>query len=400
MKILILNTPNNKLQDLVEVFQALNQDAASVASENALMSELRSGTPYDVVVIDLELGDGTKPGSELIQIVRSQYLELAILAVRETGTVEVANQAARLGASDFLVRGGDLHARVSTFLEKGKHYFEVLRENRSLNIQHSQLQALLGERYHIVFGSPAMQKLVGVVERIANVPRPVLILGERGVGKELIAHAIHKAGTRASRPFVAVNCAAFTDTLLESELFGHEKGAFTEANKAASGKFEQAAHGTIFLDEIGNMSLPFQQKIMRVAEYGKFTRVGGTGEIHPDVRIISATNADLEAKMSRGEFLCDLYDRLAFEVIQIPPLRERPEDIIVLAQHFFDMFMHEIPSFRGKRLSQSALDALLAYPFPGNVRELKTIIERATFRDTTNEITPEDLGLPSKSGEK
>jgi transcriptional regulator with GAF, ATPase, and Fis domain len=195
---------------------------------------------------------------------------------------------------------------------------------------------------------------------------------------------------------VVVNCAAFTDTLLEAELFGHEKGAFTGAEAVAHGKFEVAAGGTLFLDEVGNMSLPFQQKILRVVEYGTFTRVGGTRELKTDARIVAATNTDLARKVGAGEFLSDLYDRLTFEIIHVPPLREREGDVEILARSFLERFMREIPSLRGKRLSRSALQVLSRYPFPGNVRELKNIIERAAYRDTTNEITPEDIGmLPS-----
>lgn len=183
------------------------------------------------------------------------------------------------------------------------------------------------------------------------------------------------------------------DNLLETELFGHERGAFTGAVEKAKGKFEQADGGTLFLDEIGNMSLTFQQKILRVLEYGTFTRVGGSKEHEVSTRVLAATNADLEEMMQRGEFLRDLYDRLAFEILALPPLRERGKDIEILASHFLDRFIREIPSFRVKRLSPNALEALRAYSFPGNVRELKNLIERAAFRDTTDELTADDLGL-------
>jgi DNA-binding NtrC family response regulator len=195
------------------------------------------------------------------------------------------------------------------------------------------------------------------------------------------------------RPFIAVNCAAFPDTLLENELFGHERGAFTGADRVARGRFEQADGGTLFLDEIGFMSLAFQQKILRTVEYGSFCRVGSTEEIKTSARVIAATNVDLDERMRRGEFLRDLYDRLSFEIINVPALRERVGDIELLAQEFLRRFMREIPAFRGKRLSRRALAALRRHPFPGNVRELKNVIERAAYKDTTNEITPEDLDL-------
>ncbi len=245
--------------------------------------------------------------------------------------------------------------------------------------------------------SPEIQDLIARVKRIAQVPRPVLIAGERGTGKELVARAIHFAAFGAARPIVTVNCAAFSDALLESELFGHEKGAFTGADEARQGKFELASGGTLFLDEIAHMSAPFQQKILRVVEYGTFTRVGGQHEEKTSARIISATNVDLKFRIREGKFLGDLYDRLAFEVIHVPPLRSRSGDVDVLARHFLDQFSLEIPAFKGKSLSASALRLLRRYAFPGNVRELKNIIERAAYRDTTNEITPEDIGmLPSQ----
>ena len=248
-------------------------------------------------------------------------------------------------------------------------------------------------RGRILGSSPQMQRLIEQIERVAHIPRPLLIVGERGTGKELVARAIHFASGRPAGRMVTINCAAIGDTLLETELFGHERGAFTGAESARRGRFEQADGGTLFLDEIGNMPLPFQQKILRVVEYGTFTPVGGDKERKTSARIVAATNADLGGKIETGEFLGDLYDRLAFEVIHVPPLRERPADIETLAHRFLEHFAEEIPAFRGKRLADSALVLLRSYPFPGNVRELKNLIERAAYRDTTNEITPEDIGL-------
>jgi len=235
--------------------------------------------------------------------------------------------------------------------------------------------------------------MVEQIRRVAEVPRPLLICGERGTGKELVARAIHFIGKAAAKPIITVNCAAFSDSLLESELFGHEKGAFTGADATRHGKFEQADGGTLFLDEIGNMSLTFQQKILRVVEYGTYTRVGGMRELRSTARIIAATNCDLQKMIRDEQFLPDLYDRLAFEVIEVPRLRDRQGDIEVLMHHFATQFEREVPTFRGKRFSKSAIRELNRYPFPGNVRELKNVIERAVYRDTTDEITPADLGL-------
>jgi DNA-binding NtrC family response regulator len=315
--------------------------------------------------------------------------------VAERGDVETALEAVEAGACDFLVRGRGLSQRVTTLLGKVRRLIGLLDRHRLLDERYRRLQEAYRERFRMVGCSPQFRELVTKVRRVAGIPRPVLVEGERGTGKELVARAIHAEAGPAERPIVTVNCAAFTETLLESELFGYEQGAFTGAEATTPGKFELARGGTLFLDEIGHMTLSFQQKILRVVEYGTLTRVGGGREIETDARIIAATNADLEALIEEGSFLPDLYDRLSFEVIRVPPLRERPEDIEELARHFLERFAAEIPAFRGKRLSPRAVAALRSYSFPGNVRELKNLIERAAYRDTTNEITPEDIDLPA-----
>lgn len=256
--------------------------------------------------------------------------------------------------------------------------------------------SLAEETLSMIGRSKPVLALRETIRRVAAVPRPVLIVGERGTGKELVARAIHHHAHPTAyheRPLIVVNCAAFSDTLLESELFGHEAGSFTGADARRTGRFEQAAGGTLFLDEIGNMPLPFQQKILRVVEYGTYQRVGGTATMTTNARIIAATNCDLPRMIREGKFLGDLYDRLSFEVIEVPPLRRRKGDIEPLARHFLRQFAEEIPTFGGKTFAPSALELLRSYNFPGNVRELKNIIERAAYRDTTNEINPEDIGL-------
>ena len=408
--ILVLDTPSEDLLGLCRTLRRASPKGARVRalrSTDALLARLDAGSAYDLVVVDWHLGDGTTTGAELLRRIRAHDAVVPVVAVAEHGDVELANRAIGAGATDFLVRGERLHKRVSTLLGKVRGLLELLDNNRVLREQNMLLREEARARYRIIGESPEISGVIRVIERVAVIPRPVLIVGERGTGKELVARAIHEASGAAPRPFVAVNCAAFTDALLESELFGHEKGSFTGADATAHGRFEQAGDGTLFLDEIGNMSLAFQRKILRAVEYGVITRVGGRSEVRIGARILSATNADLEEKMRRGEFLRDLYDRLAFEVIEVPALRERRGDVEVLSRHFLREFMREIPALDGKRLAPTALEVLRAHRFPGNVRELKNIIERAAYRDTTQEITPEDLGfvpagashsLPAKGG--
>ncbi len=224
-----------------------------------------------------------------------------------------------------------------------------------------------------------MRTVMTKIEKVAPVPRPVLVLGPRGTGKELVARAIHMLSPRASEPFITINCAAVAESLLESELFGHEEGAFTGATKQKEGKFELADGGTLFLDEIGNMSLDFQAKILRVLEYQRFERVAGSESIQVNVRVIAATNADLKQAMAAGKFRPDLYDRLAFEVIHLPSLSQRLEDVPVLAAYFLARFRQDVAGITVKEISAEAFDRLAQYDYPGNVRELKNVVERAVY---------------------
>jgi DNA-binding NtrC family response regulator len=394
--VLILDPSGRALGDFRRAFEAQAQDGwavSTVPTLGRLLRRLRENGEHHLVVMHERRGDGRRPACELVARLREVNNDVPVVIVADAGSVESAASAIQAGATDFMVLGERLPERIATLLGKLGGLFDVIDRNRQLDEQNSRLREAIGERFRIVGESPRIRQLIGRIQRVALVPRPVLIVGERGTGKELVARAIHTAGSNATRPMVLVNCAALGDSLLESELFGHEKGAFTGADAARQGKFELADGGTLFLDEIGHMSLPFQQKILRVVEYGTYARVGGSRDLTTTARVIAATNIDLKTRIREGRFLADLFDRLAFDVIEVPPLRERPKDIAVLARHFLAEFAREIPAFAGRELSREALSALERYRFPGNVRELKNIIERAAYRHTGPQITIADLGL-------
>lgn len=237
----------------------------------------------------------------------------------------------------------------------------------------AEATAMLGE-------SPAFLNLLEQISRVAAVGKPVLVIGERGTGKELIAARLHYLSPRWDRPLVKLNCATLTESLLETELFGHEAGAFTGATGRHVGRFEQADGGTLFLDELANVSLRVQEKILRAVEYGQFERVGGSETVHVDVRIVGATNQDLPAAVRDGRFRADLLDRLAFDVITVPPLRARADDILKLAEHFALNITRELDREMFPGFTERARNALLDYPWPGNVRELKNVVERSVHR--------------------
>jgi psp operon transcriptional activator len=242
-------------------------------------------------------------------------------------------------------------------------------------------------------GSPAFLAVVEQARELARIPRPILIRGERGTGKELLARFVHAASPRHAGPYVIVNCGAFQDELLVSHLFGHEKGAFTGATERRVGVFEQANGGTLFLDEVANLSRNAQARLHRVVEYQTFPRVGGTSQIEVDVRVIAATNADIGAMIERGDFMVDLYDRLRFAEIVLPPLRQRCEDVPLLIDHFIARLHEELPDLGAARFTEAAMKELTTYAWPGNVRELKNVIERLYVSDRDRTIQASELPL-------
>jgi DNA-binding NtrC family response regulator len=395
--LLVLETPGDSLEELRAALAALVEPGVrieTVRDADAIGRRLAEAPAIDVCVVPYPEGDGRTSAADTMRAIRAIDATIPVIAVAERGDVNLAADAVNAGATDFLVRGDRLKDRLATLVGKVRRTLALVDRNRDLSEQNLRLRQKDRDRSRLVGESPQLRDLLERLDRVAVIPRPVLIVGERGTGKELVARAIHALTGRGDRPFIAVNCAAFPETLLESELFGHERGAFTGADRLVQGRFEQANGGTLFLDEISRMPTSFQQKILRVVEYGTFTRIGGSHEIRSNARILAASNADLQVSIREGTFLPDLYDRLAFEIVRVPPLRERQGDIRVLARYFLDEFLKEIPALGGKTWDELALAALERYPFPGNVRELKTIVERAAYRDTTREINLEDLALP------
>ena len=351
-------------------------------------------------MLDLNLGRSDTDGLKILKAMKALAPAVPVVILTGRGSIRSAVKALKMGAGDFLEKNAYIGEHLEANLERARALARVIDENKRLRREGHRLrqrtdfyEELWRRKYQLVGESPVLKKVLQEVEKLASIPRPVLVQGERGTGKELIAARIHYSSNRASGPFVVVNSAAFHGNLLEAEMFGYEKGAFTGAHQRKIGRFEMADGGTLFFDEIGNMGLDFQQKILRVIEYQNFERVQGTETISVDVRIIAATNADLKQLIADGQFRADLYDRLTFATLQVPPLRTRTEDIPLLVQHFAHELVKEAPWLEEKRFAQAALRKLSDYPWPGNVRELKNIVEWAVCAIDKDTITEHDIVL-------
>ena len=323
----------------------------------------------DLVITDLRLPGMS--GLELLAAIRRQNTRTPIITMTAFGTVETAVEAMKMGAFDFLLKPFSLD-HLTTVVNKALDVRALQDENR-------QLKEELGRRYqfdNIIGRSPAMQEIFATIDRVAPTRATVLLAGESGVGKDLIARAIHFHSPRCERPFVKINCSALPENLMESELFGYEKGAFTGANTTKPGKFEQADTGTVFLDEIGDVPASVQVKLLRILQEREFERLGSNKTRHIDVRVIAATNADLRAALEQGTFREDLYYRLNVVPLNIPPLRERKEDIPFLAEQFVKRLAPANGS-AVRSITDAAIQRLMGYHWPGNVRELENVIERS-----------------------
>ncbi len=346
--------------------------------------EALRGERADVVLLDIWMPE--MDGIETLKLIRTEWPDQTVLMMSGHGTIETAVKATKLGAFDFIEKPLSLE-RLLVLLQNAGSVQDLARENQALRKQVQKNKTLVGE-------SAPMRQIRDLIRRVAPTTGSVLITGENGTGKELVAHSVHALSTRFNKPFVEVNCAAIPEELIESELFGHEKGSFTGATQLRRGKFDLAHGGTLFLDEIGDMSLKTQAKILRILQEQKFERVGGSQTISVDVRIVAATNKDLKSEIQKGGFREDLFYRLNVIPFIVPPLRDRKEDIGTLAEYFFREFSHA----HGKKyrdLSPEARAVLVAYSWPGNVRELRNLIERVIILSTEEQdgktILPAEL---------
>ncbi len=343
----------------------------------------------NVVTIDYRLPDAT--GEQVLEKIKSVSPETEVIVVSEQENIETAVNLIRLGAYDYLVKEKNIRDRLLSIVNK-------IRSNVTLKEKVSSLEKELQKKHNfsnsIIGSSDAMEKVNQLIEKAIQVNITVTVLGETGTGKEVIAKAIHYNSDKKNKPFVAVNVAAIPSELIESELFGHEKGSFTGALTRRIGKFEEATGGTLFLDEIGEMELPFQAKLLRAIQEREIVRIGSNTPVKVDCRIIVATHRNLKDEVKNNRFREDLYFRLYGLTIELPPLRERGKDILILAQYFVANFCKE-NNISKKSFSDSAQKKLLAYHFPGNVRELKSTVELAVVMSQDEFIQPENISLSS-----
>ncbi len=349
------------------------------------LAMIREENP-DLVLLDIWMPG--MDGIETLKRIREMSPDQAVIMMSGHGTIETAVKATRLGAYDFIEKPLSLE-KVLLSIKNAIKVGQLAEENRNL-------KAKLAKDYEMIGSSMAIMDLKNQIAMAAPTSGWVLITGENGTGKELVARSIHFLSQRREKQFVEVNCAAIPEELIESELFGHEKGAFTGATMQRKGKFDQAHEGTLFLDEIGDMSLKTQAKILRILQERKFERVGGNRTIEVDVRVIAATNKNLEEEIAAGNFREDLYYRLNVLPFHVPPLRERKEDISILVNYFLEQYCRK-ESREIKTLSTDAVEVLTRYPWPGNVRELKNIIERLVIMTPESKITERHLPASIRS---
>ena len=378
-RVLVIDDERGVRETLSEILSDEGYAVTSIESGEEGLRRLADES-WDLVFLDVWLRD--RDGLSILEAAGERLARLPVVMISGHANVETAVRAVRLGAYDFLEKPLSLE-RVLLTAQKAI-------ERRDLIAQVESFRGKSESEITLIGSSPPLRRLQEEIARVAPTDARVLITGENGTGKELVARAIHRFSARADGPLVEVNCAAIPEELIESELFGHEKGSFTGASEERRGKFEEADGATLFLDEVGDMSPKTQAKVLRALQEGRFTRVGGTRAISSDARILSATNKDLAAEIRRGAFREDLYFRLAVVPIEVPSLRDRPEDVPLLARHF----LAEACARFGRKprtISPGAIEALQSHRWPGNVRELKNLIERVVILSKGDAIAPEDF---------
>ncbi len=378
-KILIVDDESNILSTISSILQDENHTVFTAAAGTAALEFLKNNN-MDLVILDVWLPDFD--GLELLEKIKSIYSDIGIIMISGHGSIDIAVQSTRLGAFDFIEKPPSLD-RLITSVNNALENVRLVRENKKLKQKSFIDDDMIG-------ASAAINNIRGTIKKAAKTNARVFITGDSGTGKELVARAIYQLSNRSDKPFIKVNCAAIPDELIESELFGHEKGAFTGAVGRRIGKFELADHGTLFLDEICDMSLSAQAKVLRVLQEQQLERVGGNSTINVDVRVLAATNVDVKKAISEGKFREDLYYRLNVIPILVPKLSDRKEDISLLVEFFINKFSQEHGTGM-KKITDGALEFIKNYSWPGNVRELKNIIERVVIMVQGEEIDIEDI---------
>ncbi len=382
-KMLVAEDESTLRQGIATAFRERGWDVVEAADGAEAFARLEESV-FDVLVTDYQMPQ--KNGLEVLKRAKMINEGTVGLVMTAYGTVESAVDAMKAGAYDYVLKPFDLE-EMELKVERAVEHRRLLARIEAYD------RAEIVPRFENIVGeSPQMKEVFRTIEKVARSNATVLVLGETGVGKELVAEALHRNSSRSDRPFVKMNCAALHESLLESELFGHERGAFTGADRQRTGRFELANEGTLFLDEIGNMTASTQAKVLRVLQEREFERLGGSRTVKVDVRLVAATNKNLEEAIHRGEFREDLYYRLNVVNISVPPLRERKEDIVPLASHFIERYAKELKKdVRG--LEPAAVRALKRHTWPGNIRELENTIERAVLMAEARFLQEEDLNL-------
>ncbi len=384
--ILIVDDEKGILSALSGVLEDEGYTISTAGTGSEALKKIGNDTP-SVVLLDIWLPD--IDGLDVLKEIKAAHKDIPVIVMSGHGTIETAVKATKLGAYDYIEKPLSME-RVNLLISHA-----IKQQN--LELENVQLRRSVEKSEEIIGESIPMRQLKEQLRIVGASNSRVLITGENGTGKELVARSIHRESQRANKLFIAVNCAAIPETLIESELFGHEKGAFTGATSVQRGKFEIADSGTIFLDEIGDMSLNTQAKVLRILQEQEFQRVGGNKNLKVDVRLISATNKDLPAEIKKGTFREDLYYRINVITLNVPPLKERRDDIPLLAKHFLKEIIRE-QGLHKKVLTDEASQLLKEYDWPGNVRELRNLMERAAIMVQRDRILPEDLAIIGKNG--